>query len=82
MENNKSQFKRTGVLHDGAECIEIQISHSGDAARYVSTIMFTVKDPEVTRGRWQEIRYSKRNSYAYIVKYGKRLYLHKFLRIY
>lgn len=56
MENNKSQFKRTGVLHDGAECIEIQISHSGDAARYVSTIMFTVRDPEVTRGRWQEIR--------------------------
>lgn len=32
MENNKSQFKKTGVLHDGAECIEIQISHSGDAA--------------------------------------------------
>lgn len=37
MENNKSEFKRTGVLHDGAERIEIQISHSGDAARYVST---------------------------------------------
>lgn len=67
MENNKSEFKKTGVLHDGAECIEIQISHSGDAARYVSTIMFTVKDSEVTRGRWQEIRYSKRNGYAYIV---------------
>lgn len=80
--NGKSQFKKTGVLRDGAECIEIQISHSGDAARYVSTIMFTVKDPEVTRGRWQEIRYSKRNGYAYIVKYGKRLYLRKFLRIY
>lgn len=80
--NGKSQFKRTGVLHDGAECIEIQISHSGNAARYVSTIKFTVKNPEVTRGRWQEIRYSKRNGYAYIVKYGKRLYLHKFLRIY
>ena len=48
MENNKSQFKRTGVLHDGAECIEIQISHSDDAARYVSTIKFTVKDSEVT----------------------------------
>lgn len=47
MENNKSQFKRTGVLHDEAECVEIQISHSGDAARYVSTIMFTVRDPEV-----------------------------------
>lgn len=56
MENNKSQFKRTGVLHDGVECVEIQISHSGNAARYVSTIMFTVRDPEVTRGRWQEIR--------------------------
>lgn len=56
MENNKSQFKRTGVLHDGAECIEIQISHSGDAARYVSTIKLTVRDPEVTRGRWQEKR--------------------------
>lgn len=53
-----------------------------DAARYVSTIMFTVKDSEVTRGRWQEIHYSKRNGYAYIMKYGKRLYLHKFLRIY
>lgn len=82
MENNKPQSKRTGVLHDGAGCIEIQISHSGDAARYVGTIMFTVKDPEVTGGRWQEIRCSKRNGYAYIVKYGKRLYLHKFLRIY
>lgn len=67
MENNKSQFKRTGVLHNGTECIEIQISHSGDAARYVSTIKFTVRDPEVTRGRWQEIHYSKRNGYAYIV---------------
>ena len=54
-------------MHDGAECIEIQISHSGDAARYVSTIKFTVRDPEVTRGRWQEKRYSKRNGYAYIV---------------
>lgn len=27
-----------------------------------STIKFTVRDPEVTRGRWQEIRYSKRNN--------------------
>lgn len=34
----------------------------------------TVKD--------SEIRYSERNGYAYIVKYGKRLYLYKFLRIY
>lgn len=83
MENNRSKFESHGYLINGiAEKLEIQISHSGDAARYVSTIMFTVKDSEVTRGRWQEIRYSKRNGYAYIMKYGKRLYLHKFLRIY
>ena len=82
MENNKSEFKRTGILHNGAERIEIQISRSGGVARYVSTIMFTVRDPEVTRGRWQKIRYSKRNGYGYIVKYGKRLYLYRFLRIY
>ena len=82
MENNKSEFRRTGIMHDGAERIEIQISRSCDAARYVSTIKFVVKDSEVTRGRWQEIRYSKKYGYAYIVKYGKRLYLHKFLRIY
>lgn len=80
MENNKSQFKKTGVLHDGAECIEIQISHSGDAARYVSTIMFTVKDSEVTRGRWQEIRYGKRNARPFITTFGKRLYLTDFMR--
>lgn len=73
MENNKPQSKRTGVLHGGAECIEVQISHSGDAARRVSTTMSTVRDPEATRGRWQEIRYSERNGYAYIMKYGKRL---------
>ena len=31
-------------MRDGAECIEIQISHSDNAARYVSTIVFTVRD--------------------------------------
>ena len=82
MENNKSEFIRTGILHDGAERIEIQINRSGDAARYVSTIKFAVKDSEVTRGRWQEIRYSKKRGYGYIVKHGKRLYLHRFIRIY
>ena len=69
MENNKSQFKRTGVLQDGAECIEIQISHSGDAARYVSTIKFTVRDPEVTRVLRRRMAERK----TAIVKYGKRL---------
>lgn len=81
MENNKSHFKRMGVLHDGIECIEIQISHSGDAARYVSTIEFMTRDPEVTRGRWQEIRYSKRSCEPYIIMRGKRLYLNKFIRV-
>ena len=82
--NGKSQFKRTGVLHDGAECIEIQISHSGDAARVREHNHVHSKG---LRGHGggplaRELRYSERNGYAYIVKYGKRLYLHKFLRIY
>ena len=80
MENNKSQFKRTGVLHDGAECVEIQISHSGDAARYQSTIRWSSRGTEVIHGRWQEIRYSKRNNSPYIITFGKRLYLTKFMR--
>ena len=80
MENNKSEFKASGIYFDGASEYEVQISHSGDAARYRVTTHFAVRDPEVTRGRWQEIRYSKRSQYAYITMYGARLYLHKFLR--
>lgn len=90
MENNKSEFKATGVYFDGARVYEIQVSRSGDAARYRMTVKYRVRDSEVTRvrdsevtrGRWQEIRYSKRNGYAYITMYGKRIYLHKFQRIY
>lgn len=33
MENNKSEFKATGVYFDGARAYEIQIARSGDAAR-------------------------------------------------
>ena len=40
----------------------------------------TDRDNIVTNGRWQEIRYSKRN--AYITMYGKKIYLHKFMRVY
>ena len=82
MENNKSEFKRTGVMHCGAELLEIQINRTGDAARYRSTVKMVVQDNIVTNGRWQEIRYSKRNGYAYITMYGKKIYLHKFLRVY
>lgn len=80
MENNKSQFKRIGVLHGGAECIEI--SHSGDAARYVSTIKFTVKFQRSREAVGKRYATAREMANAYIVKYGKRLYLHKFLRIY
>ncbi len=58
------------------------IRQAGDAARYRSTVKMVVRDNIVTNGRWQEIRYSKRNGYAYITMYGKKIYLHKFMRIY
>lgn len=81
METNRTIFESHGYLYKGAaETLEIQISQSGDAARYVSTIMFTVRDPEVTRGRWQEIRYSKRGGRPFITMFGKRLYLDEFVR--
>lgn len=81
MEINRTIFESHGYLYKGAaETLEIQISQSGDAARYVSTIMFTVRDPEVTRGRWQEIRYSKRGGRPFITMFGKRLYLDEFVR--
>ena len=82
MENNKSEFIATGIYFDGARVYEIQIARSGDAARYRRTVKYVICDNVVTRGRWQEIRYSKRNGYAYITMYGKRIYLHKFQRLY
>ena len=38
MENNKSEFKATGIYFDGARVYEIQIARSGDAARYRMTV--------------------------------------------
>lgn len=81
MENNRSKFESHGYLINSTpEKLEIQISRSGDAARYRSTIYWSSKGIEVIHGRWQEIRYSKRNNYAYITMFGKRLYIHNFIR--
>lgn len=80
METNRSKFESHGYLCEStAEIIEIQISQSGDAARYQSTIRYSFKT-EVIHGRWQEIRYSKRNGSPYITMFGKRLYLSNFMR--
>lgn len=77
MENNKSEFKATGVYFDSwARVYEIQVSYSGDAARYRMTA-----GEHIITGRWQEIRFSKRDGNAYIIMYGKRLYLHQFQRV-
>lgn len=81
MENNRSKFESHGYfIKDIAEKLEIQISQSGDAARYQSTILWSSRGTKVIRGRWQEIRYSKRNNSPYITMYGKRLYLTNFMR--
>lgn len=83
MENNRSKFESHGYLINGiAEKLEIQISQSGEAARYQFTIQRPSRGTEVIHGRWQEIRYSKRNNRPYITMYGKRIYLHKFLKVY
>ena len=80
MENNKSKFESHGYfINSMAEKLEIQISQSGDAARYRSTIHLPLRGTKVIYGRWQEIRYSKRNNSPYITMFGKRLYLADFM---
>lgn len=81
METNRSLFVSHGYLIDStSEQLEIQISNSGDAARYRSTINWSSRGTEVIHGRWQEIRYSKRNSRPFITMFGKRLYIDRFIR--
>lgn len=81
MENNRSKFKSHGYIINGiVEKLEIQISQSGYTARYQSTIRLSSRDTEVIHGRWQGIRYSKRNNSPYITMFGKRLYLTNFMR--
>ena len=81
METNRSIFVRHGYLINSlVEQLEIQISASGDAARYQSTINWSSRGTEVIHGRWQEIRYSRRASRPFITMDGKRLYIDKFIR--
>lgn len=81
METNRTIFESHGYLYKGAaETLEIQISQSGDEARYQSTVRYSSRGTEVIHGCWQEIRYSKRNNSPYITMFGKRLYLTNFMR--
>lgn len=55
MESNRSKFESHGYLISSiAEKLEIQISQSGKAARYQSTIRWSSRGMEVIHGRWQE----------------------------
>ena len=81
METNRSLFVSHGYLINSTlEQLEIQISESGDAARYRSITHWPSRGTEVINGRWQEIRYSKRNARPFITMFGKRLYLTNFMR--
>ena len=81
METNKSIFVRHGYLMDNNLCqLEIQISKAGDMARYQSTFYGALKEePEVKRGRWQEIHYSRKEGRPFINRDGRRLYIDRFL---
>lgn len=81
METNRSLFVSHGYLINSTpEQLEIQISESGDAARCRSIIRWSSRGTEVINGRWQEIRYSKRNARPFITMFGKRLYIDRFIR--
>lgn len=81
METNRTIFESHGYLcKDVAETLEIQISQSGDGARYQSTVRYSSRGTEVIHGRWQEIRYTKRGGRPFITMFGKRLYLDEFVR--
>lgn len=81
-------FKAHGYCYDGSKQIEIQISRTGEAARYKITQNFTTH-MAVFYGYWQEIRYSKRGrafirnwSNYHKTKRHTRLYLDHFMRFY
>ena len=81
METNRSIFVRNGYLINSLiEQLEIQISDSGDAARYQSTIHWSSRGIEVIHGRWQEIRYSRKEGRPFITMNGRKLYIDKFIR--
>lgn len=76
-DNNRSKFESHGYIINS---IAENSNQPGDAARYQSTIQWSSRGTEVIHGRWQEIRYSKRNNSPYITMFGKRLYLTNFMR--
>lgn len=81
METNRSLFVSHGYLINSTpEQLEIQISESGDVARYRSITHWSSRGTEVINGHWQEIRYSKRNARPFITMFGKKLYLTNFMR--
>lgn len=53
MENNRSKFESHGyIINSIAEKLEIQISQSGDAACYQSTIRWSSRGTEVIHSLW------------------------------
>lgn len=79
-------FKPTGYRHDGlGKLIEIQVNHTGEAARYKITQHFSY-GMVVYYGYWQEIQYDKKGA-AFIrdwsnyhkTKRHTSLYLHTFI---
>lgn len=80
-------FKVTGYAYNSnGKLIEIQISRTGEAARYKITQYFT-QHTVVYYGYWQEIQYDK-NGEAFINDWSNykkrkqhtRLYLYRFMR--
>ena len=63
METNRSLFVSHGYLINSTpEQLEIQISESGDTARYRSITRWSSRGTEVINGRWQEKRKTIHNN--------------------
>lgn len=69
-----SEFKASGYLClSNSGGIEVEINSCGDGVRYRFT-----HDQKVSR--WQEIKYSRRESRPYFVCHKRRYYLDQFMR--
>lgn len=62
------------------ERLEIQISETGEAARWRRIYCVPPFDERTTTGNWQEIKYNS-NAEPYITRNGKKLYLSRFYRM-
>lgn len=82
METNKSIFKAHARLCLNIQTyIDLQVSIDGSMARYKVSFYQPAKELyEESRGRWQEIKYSKRGL-PYITWYNRRLYLADFCKV-